>query len=142
MLAKVFALALIVSPLCISAQTQVRVRVVDGRTGRPWIGKTVLILDRSKTPVEIVAKGKTTMDGSAMVSLDSSAIIYSIVPNARSCGKTSTRTNAHLWPVNAILSNGAVEENICNSKITAAPVPGEITIFVRHETLREFLDMN
>ncbi|HEY6375963.1 MAG TPA: hypothetical protein VIX90_10620 [Edaphobacter sp.] len=140
------ALLLVVLVLVLSrslAAETVRIRVIDGRNGHPWAKKHIEVYDASdpheKSLPHTFAEGKTNKEGIFVVNLDPSTVVG--VAGAFRC-LSKTQTIAPRWRVADIIVTGGVQENFCNFKITTAPAPGEIVVFVRPETLKEILDID
>lgn len=119
--------------------TEVRIRLIDGRNGRP-------ISNRELTVYEISAPAghkplyrdvTTGMDGYAtiLVPVDfKSSIGVGTVgePSYQECVRWDGEGQE--FSVEAIRSTGAVSKNTCKRKINQSPVPGVLILYLRPET--------
>ena len=113
-----------------------RVLVLNGNNGKPLRGRVVYITSER----EELVKGRTDNDGVFSVTRKFPESIYVFVIGRPYCTETKTATTS-LVKVEDIVTGGVVESNSCNSKVQRSALPGTLTLFVRHETVAEILDL-
>jgi len=131
-------LAVVCSSSCVQAAT-LRVLVLDGQSGKPVPGRTVEIYS-DKPASEPVVKGLTDQKGIFSTTSQLPKQIAVHVKGRYLC--TGKNHGTSVQRLDDILSTGVVDSNSCGRKVSPPPEPGELILFVRHESLAEFLDMN
>ena len=129
--------ALLGSPLAIGVAhgqaVTVRIRVLNGRTGKPiaqhWVSP------RIEPPRPHAPKHASTTDINGIVALTVPLhtglnAIVGEYPTCRYVPKADRAEGPLTFPVDQILATGVVEANSCSHR-TVAPTPGELTLFVR-----------
>jgi hypothetical protein len=119
-----------------------RVLVLDGNNGKPVRGRGVKIT--SSTTDELVT-GRTDNDGVFSVTRKFPKNINVGVIGRPRCDVKKPATSiifiTSLVKVEDIVTRGVVESNSCNPNVKRSAVPGTLTLFVRHETVAEILDL-
>jgi hypothetical protein len=118
-----------------------RVLVLDGNNGKPVRGREVgITLSRNE-----MVKGRTDSDGVFSVTRKFPESINIFVIGRPRCDlkkpATSITSITSLVKVEDIVTRGVVESNSCNPNVKRSAVPGTLTLFVRHETVAEILDL-
>ena len=129
------------TPICFAQSTTIHILMIDGRNGHPWANKHINIYDASSDPrfgFKTLEEGKTDKDGVFVATLQSLSMIS--VSGGIRTQLCITSATAPKWRVSDVVANGAVQENNCNFKINAIAIPGDLVIFIRPESLKEFLD--
>ena len=124
------------------AQNTIHVLVLNGKSGKPISGRNVKIFDSeaySKSPFWPIVEGHTDHRGVFTTSAQLPKRITVLVNGRFHCERGGYGGS---YPKDNILSVGVVESNPCNSKVIRAPMPGELILFVRRESLKEFLDID
>ena len=118
----------------------VRILVVSGNNGKPIARREVTISTRGgKQKPQLIATGVTDESGSVSISANFPEWIAVHVKGRFLC--EGRRIGTSVQRVADILANGIVEpNNLCNSKVRRSPQPGQLVLFVRRESLKEFLD--
>ena len=125
------------------AQGTLLVLVLDGKSGNSVSGRTVTVHDVetfSKSPLHPLVKGQTDQRGVFATTVKLPERI-TIEVKGRYLYE-SKWYGANNFSVNDILSTGIVDSNLCSSKVLRSPMPGELILFVRHESLKELFDMD
>jgi hypothetical protein len=112
-----------------------RVLVIDGNNGKPVRGREVLITSST----DELVKGRTDSDGVFSVTREFPDSISVFVIGRPDC--TVKKTATVTLKIEDIVTRGVVEPNSCNSNVKRSAVPGILTLFVRHETVAEILDL-
>jgi hypothetical protein len=116
-----------------------RVLVFDGKTGKPVRGCEVHIYSLgSNSPGKLIGKGLTDETGTFSATSKYPAQIAVSVKGRFLCSGRDMGTSVR--KLDDILTHGVVEANKCNPAVLHAVEPGTLTLFVRRETLQEFLD--
>jgi hypothetical protein len=116
-----------------------RILVLDGKSGKPISAREVEIqTPGSKSPGELLERGITDNNGVFSSTTKFPRRVAVHVKNRYLCAGKNLGTSVQL--LDDITTHGVVEGNSCNSKIQHAPEPGTLVLFVRRESLKEFLD--
>jgi hypothetical protein len=118
--------------------SEIRIRLIDGRSGKPISDGEFLVLE---TPAPADRKGlyrdvKSGTDGYATISVPVDFRgSFILGPVGRPLYEPCVRWNGSQdFSVEAILTTGVVSNNRCKRKITQSPVPGVLVFYVRPET--------
>jgi hypothetical protein len=113
--------------------------VLDGNNGKPVRGGGVKIT--SSTTDELVT-GRTDNDGVFSVTRKfPEKIAVFVIGRPRCTDKKTATATTSLVKVEDIVTRGVVGSNSCNSSVKRSALPGTLTMFVRHETVAEILDL-
>jgi hypothetical protein len=141
-----------IAPLGVLAQTAtIRVRVLDGRTGKNLSGMSLAFVDyrtdqdgsthsdlNGRIPVKTFADGESytaNPDLRGILVFDGLGEGVWTPCTRQKLYNSDTRTygSNHLYPVSTIVASGLVASNNCG-RTTATAKPGELIIFVRPAT--------
>jgi hypothetical protein len=126
------------------AQGALRVRVLSGKSGKPVSGRNIMIYSaeaqHSKAPMQPILKGRTDQSGVFTTAVKLPERIIVGVEGRYLCERRWY--GAFEYRVDDILSVGVVQSNLCNPKMLRSPVPGELILFVRRESIKELLDLD
>ncbi len=142
-----------VAPIGLLAQTAtIRIRVLDGRTGKSLSGMELAFVDYHTDPDRSTHADfngrmivKTSADGDSYIATPEAhgVLVFNVlgsngawIPCTRQKlydTRTQTYGSEHLYPVPTIVASGLVASNNC-SRRTATAKPGELIIFVRPVT--------
>jgi hypothetical protein len=118
------------SSACIAQQTTIRVRLVDGRTGKPVVSK-LLSIDAGIGLEYYGITQQTGSDGVFNASFKEPKTLFRVGDEANH--RCDGMKQSDLYPsytVQDIADHGIVSPNVCG-KIHAQPMKGEIVIYVR-----------
>jgi hypothetical protein len=139
------ALLALVVTFIVSAPSQtegtaeIRIRLIDGRNGKPIAAGEFLVLE-SSAPADrkqLTRDATTGPDGYAAISVPvdfkGSFIVGPVgKPNYEQCISWNGKRE---FSVEAIRTTGVVSKNTCRRKITQSPVPGVLIVYLRPERL-------
>jgi hypothetical protein len=118
---------------------ETRIRLLDGRNGRPISNMDVLVLQTSTPEGQTRLKriATTGQDGYATISVPAEfkgMILVAAVgePSYQECVRWDKEGQE--FSVDAIRAAGIVSENTCKRKITQSPIPGVLILYLRPET--------
>lgn len=151
--ALLFCFLVAVAPIGALAQTAtIRVRVLDGRTGKNLSGMDLTFVDyhsdrngNAHDDLNGRMDVKTSADGDSYVANpDAHGVLVFNVWGRDGYWKPCTRQrlydskmqtygNEYLYQVSTVVATGLVSKNSCSKK-TASPTPGELVIFIRPAT--------
>ncbi len=148
---------LCMSIICHAQQTTIRIRVLDGRSGKNLSGPELDFVDyhsdTTNDPLNGRTSVQTTRDGDAYIANPNmnGVLLFDVlgtqglwVPCVRQKiydETAKTYGSEHLYPVSTIVTTGLVTKNSCSNR-TATANPGELVLFLRRTTLWEyFLDI-
>jgi hypothetical protein len=114
-----------------------RILVLDGKSGKPVSGRVVEVFSKEPASAPVVS-GVTDQKGVLSIATPLPKEIAVHIKGRYLCTGNNQATSVH--NLDDILSVGVVETNLCNYKVLASPEPGELILFVRRESAKEFLD--
>jgi len=113
-----------------TAQQSIRIRVVDGRTGKP-IASNALTIDAGTDSGWYGEDFHTSADGIYDVVLRNDQVPFAVYDSAHyRCDSIKENDPKALYNLRNVLNYGAVSANVCGNA-HAQPVKGEILIYVR-----------
>ena len=122
-----------------NATAEIRVRLIDGRNGRPITGQPISVVG---TPYPAGQKrlyrdATTGPDGYATISVPidfKGAIIVDELgdPSYQECARSDEE--GQNFSLDAIRTTGVVSKNTCKRKIIQLPIPGLLIVYLRPET--------
>ena len=129
------ALALACLASAAHAQSTIRVRLINGKNGKPLTPTSIRVQpDSTEVPTYLVPAADPA---SVLVTLRFATKV-SVSNQFVSCVAAAPDAPPAQYSVKDILDHGVVSTNTCNSsQPAAAPKPGELTLYVRHATLCE-----
>jgi hypothetical protein len=114
------------------------VLVLDGKSGTPLRDRTVEIYS-DEPASEPVVKGPTDQNGFFTVATPLPSEILVHVKGRFLCsGKGIGSSHHRVWD---IASTGVEDVNLCNVKISRHAQMGELIVYVRPQSISEFLDL-
>lgn len=118
--------------------SQMRLQLLNGRTGKPVAQQRVVLMAGDGVPKHALTHWSVaTTDGEGYVSLPEQVPVPQLVvvfaEGFRSCAKDGSNRFA----VQKIAAGGLVSDNACKPRITLYPQPGTLVYFVRPETWLE-----
>lgn len=118
--------------------SQLRLQVLNGRTGKPVAHQKVVVMaGESSARRKTVKLVDVATDGEGYVSLPDAASqverLHVYVEAYRSCSKAEVNS----FELAKVAASGVVSENACRSRISLYPQPGNLVFFVRPETWLE-----
>jgi len=128
-LAVLFGSCCLHAALC-PAQTAIRIRLADGKSGKPFSPASVRVQPNTGEHVDYTI---TKADPAAVLVTLKSATSISVSGQFKSCEATKPDSPATSYTVEEILERGAVSSNTCG-KIQAQPTKGELLLYVRQAT--------
>lgn len=128
----------------------IRVLVLDGSTGKPVAGRLVELRSLSHTlPAQtqtlpgramgpLIVEGPTDKTGVFVVTTELPERFTVHVDGRYLCARKYAGSAVQYAAI--IRDHGVVLPNACNSKAVSVATPGILTLFVRRETVMEYLD--
>lgn len=115
-----------------SAQTPIRVRLVDGKSGKALTPTSIRVQPSPEDKPEYLIPAA---DPASVLVTVHSATSISVTNQFVSCAAAKPDAPAAQYSVQQILSHGIVSANTCGKgKATVQPKPGELVLYVRHAT--------
>jgi hypothetical protein len=121
-------------------QTSIRILVFDGKSGKPFSGRVVKVSSLSpkdRSALRIL-EGKTDEKGVFSISAPLPDEIAVHVKDRFMC--KGPRIGTSVRRLKQIVDSGVSEPNLCNPKVQRAAKAGELVLYIRRESLREFFD--
>jgi hypothetical protein len=117
-----------------------RILVLDGKTGAPERDREIHIYELASkaSSGKLIEKGMTNESGSYSATSEYPAQIAVSVKGRFLC--TGRDMGTSIRSISDILTHGVVEANKCNPSLSHAAEAGTLILFVRRESLQEFLD--
>ena len=112
------------------AQTPLRIRLIDGKNGKPLTPTTIRV---QPTPAEQPRYLIPAADPASVLVYLKSATTFTVTDQFKSCATPKPTDPQPQFSVPDILDHGAVTPNTCG-KFQAAPKKGELVLYVRHAT--------
>lgn len=121
---------------------ELRVVVLDGKSGKPIEGRTIEISsgEPSSSSPPVLVKGVTDRMGVFLTDAKLPERIAVHVKGRYLC--TGRNYGTSIQRLDTIMSSGVAEQNLCSPKVSHPPTAGELILFVRRESAAEFFDLN
>ena len=139
-------LALLLACLAASqsrAQHTVRVRLIDGESGKPVSGARVTITTFRDFGIKQLQAVSTGFDYTVQLENDSAVGLGSVTESDAAWNQYAQCASGEnlrpIYPVATIVTTGIIAPNTCHRHVVEALVPGGIVFFVRHLSLWERL---